>query len=301
MNNELTILKFYSEIDGEIPSLAPVDLLHLCTYLSGIYSTALQDLGYSGEVEYRIAASPRRGSLEVALWHIQGLIRDLEGPTGSAFKAAVRGASGLTVSDKIALSALLYAVIFGGRSVLDIRTNGPQPQPEHPTLVDDLKIVASTQALSPETTQKINLLIQAASKTGAKRVELIVLDEPAVPIFGGASRFDPFGLMSGEATPGVERTIRSVVRMEGPVIQGVWNGKSAQIFLGQAHTEDTHFNSLIVWTSDEPMPEIDHEVDVKAHHLKKDQLTSLSLHSPRPPEFDNIHSVVLVSGKATYR
>lgn len=300
MSNELTILRFRDELETDVPAISPGQLFTITESLTDVLAKAAQTLSFTEvRTELHFVTAPRRGSLEIVLQQTV----EVASLHGDKLGTEIRDA----LTDAAAIGSFLWVVLFGGRGVVDlVRAGEAVPQQETSEYLDQLRErTAAHLAKSREVKQAAQRLLDAAVVKTARRVEVEVLDEPAVLLFTSEDRRQTSLLARGRRSgPNnvAAQGVKQVSYQGGPIIAGRLAQKDVRVFLGLAITTPGlgGHRVVIVWGSQAEIPPVGTFVDVKGDAVAGEDLKRLEIRESIPFDFEDAEGVYFVKAASTW-
>lgn len=301
MSNELTILRFHAR-EGGIPPVSPGSVALICDNLAALFSDACRSSGWNGSTarfEYFVA--PRKGSLEIVFRHILEMVESASTFTNEDWD---------TFGNAAGVGSLFWVALFGGNGVVDLfRTDlKSPPRPSSVGKGVELRLQLTEKLLRDREAQKhIRGLLDSCILPGVSRVEIEVLDEPPVLLFGSEDRLQPRLLARGrQRTPhlAAAQGIKGLASKGGPVIAGKYKEKPVRIFLGSGSRDTSGVGGsdtfVILWGSSADVPRPGGWVEVKAEPVDDQSLERLTLDEAVPFEFEEAEGVLFVSAVSVW-
>ena len=259
MPNDLTTLRF-SNNDGSTPSIR-LDLLQsFCSQMEDIARRVGKDVfGANVDVEIRLSASPRVGSLEV---QIQAIVTDIGAANQSIFNTLGSDVVSNALQAVGGMGAFIWLACFGSHGIIDFWTRpsrelDPAIVAENPEI--PLVIVVREKFLErPNSHVALSRLVNSARMLGASSVQIQIRGGKPVTV-----HYDGEGILLERPNPWTRNmTLASVdhprkvkfrrtgspdVRCE---VLGISHSDPAPLFLAvcKQHT------ALVAWLCDAPPP-----------------------------------------------
>ena len=306
MTNELTILRFHGR-DGGIPPVSPESVASILHNATDLFEYACRSSGLadsSARFEYFVA--PRQGSLELVFRHVLDMVDASSGGSREGWE---------TLGNVATVGGVIWVALFGGKGVVDLFRQGTKPEQVAVALPESKQASAVTEVrikfterlmVDRQAQQIVRALLDSCILPGVSRVEIEVLDERPVLLFGSDDRLQPQLLARGRR-PGpndlAARGIKEVSAKGTLVVRGSFKGKPVRIFLGLGATGPTGVGSetfVIVWASAAPIPPIGGWVEVRAEPLNAETLKSLKLDEGVPHEFEEAEGIVMVTAVSVW-
>ncbi len=284
MINDATTLRF-SNGDGSTPYVTVGALAHLVMQIEMLFREATSEAG-PFLIETHIVASPRAGSLNIFIK--PNIVVVADPPSQIRPKARFKG-------DDVTTYALIWTIIMGQNGVYDVLRNHAAPFRSHDEAgnnnVAQLLVSAKVQnEIINNLTIQVN---EAAARCGAEKVEIILPDQAAVPLYESGERRQR-SLIGRRVTSRNSTLPPEFRRSEGDTLDVLYEGQELTAFTAEGSNGHRY---VILWKSRKSMPAVDARVIVGESVLLS--LSDILPQGPIPSQFEAAGTIVLVKTAAT--
>lgn len=265
ISNDLIHLRFYGEADDP-PPIAVATLLTTASHLEQLVNTVAQVIAVKVKRNVlMIVAPPRRGCLEILFQPDFSV--DTSGIRALANHAAGFGVDTSVLAEAAGIASFFWMTVFGGRGVIDLfRGQSTEPADDPFTMA---RIDLSTRALKQrEVVDHVKRLLTTCAKSGFRRVEIQVRDEPVVVLFDRARAEPVVGrswLETNGAFVSLEADELKLTQKSGDVLDVHYDGQGYKAFIANADGQPPIF---VVWGSVRPVPGVGRSVRVVGRQIQ---------------------------------
>lgn len=296
MTNQPIFLTFKGTDEVPVPALRPQIVADICNGMEAAYREAGKILADADEYQLTLLllASPTIGS---SRFKLEARFKTPDEPKPGMLKAALD--AGPALGGWAGLGALLWLVLFGENGMIDMSRRGIDAPPE-----SSFELAAREPIHRPEMKPVIAMILDAAAKSGASRVELEA-DGGSIVVLYDQGRRTSSGLLAREGmridplfSGAVQGTLQ---RTSSEILTGYWEAPNqpVSVFIAQAEQANAldprRRPIVVIWLSKREAPADRETVEFRGQVISEEQLRSLKLGDDVPLAFEQPELVVLVT------